>query len=1010
MLSLLSAAIACYFLVIGILVVYQAGFNYISRIFFALCFTTFMWQGSWALLFQQSDYESGRELAEFGYIFILFLPTTLYHFLAVLGQKENEVNKIYFSYAFAFILAIVLLTSDKLIAGVYDYLWGYYPRAGLLHPLHVVQTVTVVFRGLYISYCKQKSGNLEQRTKLRYCIASLFVYSLATVDYLCNYGVGFYPPGIIFISISLTIICYAIVKYKLMDLSIFVSRIIGRLLCIVFFVFAYLVFFSIYNIFSLPLNEYTVVTLHILYVVFICILYPRLIFYLQKIPDQIFLEHVNNLQCMILQFTKDMHAVIDYKSFFRILEINFIGSLDIDTISLFISADYNAAFKQRSERCFLWDSENNKVNYSLSVSDYAPELFEALSLKQKVLLNCDEDYPNNLKQTSVDEKIVSAIPCLLNGRILGLILLQSSGSNKRYTVSHEELFNFLSFQSGILLNRINLQKKLIKTIKNNYEEKSQFLKTLAGSIAHEIRNPFNAVAGYNAAIENYLPKPAGNQSTRTCNVNVTDLEHIRDALTRSNNAIQLGGKITDAILLSMRNETIEISNFNYYTAQEIISYAFNYYGWRDSKDKDLVHINTRINFQLIADRDLLIYVFFNLIKNALYYKHQPGFKIEVSAETMAERNLIIIKDYGPGIVKSKLQQIFKGFHTSGKKGGTGLGLPFCKHTMKAFKGDITCDSEEGSWTTFTLSFPWIDSEVLSAIRTAITEQQSDRKTAQEPDFRTMQRALAGKHFLVVDDEETNRYTTMMMLLDTNCDFHEARDGNEALQAVQKHQYDAILSDFSMPEMNGDLMTRAIKTNTLYKRNQATPIIMITGKTSTTDKAGMLQAGAAGVLSKPINKEQLTTMLFTHLITNAEQQKHQYENTQADGQKNNKTTEVETVRFLTEKSGLDLVYAVENYGRHLNQIKRELEVFLERSEGLVADMHKAYVIKDYKAIEMRLHKIAYFPQIFGLREVTDLIRVMEGEAAEGVFRNFAANLAEIEGHINAMAAKVEKVLR
>jgi signal transduction histidine kinase len=156
-------------------------------------------------------------LIKFGYLLILFLPTSLYHFLTEVSDSPKERHLVYLSYGIASILAVFLVTSDLFVSGFYVYFWGYYPKAGLLHPIHVLQTVVVVNRGLYITFRQQKIAPPNKRIRLRLCIAGLLTYFFAAIDYLCNYGFEFYPPGVLFIAVSLGIITVAIVKYGLFN-------------------------------------------------------------------------------------------------------------------------------------------------------------------------------------------------------------------------------------------------------------------------------------------------------------------------------------------------------------------------------------------------------------------------------------------------------------------------------------------------------------------------------------------------------------------------------------------------------------------------------------------------------------------------------------------------------------------------------------------------------------------------------------------------------------------------
>ena len=519
---------------------------------------------------------------------------------------------------------------------------------------------------------------------------------------------------------------------------------------------------------------------------------------------------------------------------------------------------------------------------------------------------------------------------------------------------------------------------------------ANIMRALASSIAHEIRNPFNAVAGYNAAIEHHLPKSEKtiDATTKTYQISSDNLRHIQNSLTKSNKAIQLGGKITDAILLSLKNETLDPNNFSTYKASEIINYALEHYGYSEDTERDLITTHIQADFPLLADHDLLIYVHFNLIKNALYYKNTTNFHITITATSGTTTNQIKIKDYGPGITPDKIHQIFNDFYSAGKKGGTGLGLPFCKRTMQAFKGDIDCNSQQNAWTEFTLTFPKINSPVLNPIKNTIKQQPP--KT-QLPELGVMQKTLADKHLLIIDDEESNRYAIIMLLQDSQCHFHQAKNGKAALQKIKQCPYDAIFSDLNMPEMNGDQMISQIKHNPEYKKNRDTPILMITGKTGTKDREIMLAAGATDILSKPLNKATLLASLYKHMPKPVEADLNQSQKKVLSAEQ----TEQSKIKLLSKKSGIDLVYAAEQYDRTLVQIKRELETLVARSEGLISTIQHAYDQQDYETIETRLHKIVYLPQLYNLEPLTRLLRKLETQAADQEFEDFGADLLRLE---------------
>jgi two-component system CAI-1 autoinducer sensor kinase/phosphatase CqsS len=214
--SLLPAVVSLLFLCYGAYVLHSRGVSRISLTFFLLCTTTFCWQFTWAVLFQIHDEHEAVSLAKMGYLLILFLPTTLYHFIAELTAQRSERRWVELSYLLAGLLGVVLLSTNYLISGLYPYFFGFYPKAGPLHPLHLAQTGIVVSRGLWLLYRRQRMAVSTEKTRLRYCLVSMLIYFFASVDYLCNYGMQFYPPGVLFVAASLGLIAQAMVRHNLL--------------------------------------------------------------------------------------------------------------------------------------------------------------------------------------------------------------------------------------------------------------------------------------------------------------------------------------------------------------------------------------------------------------------------------------------------------------------------------------------------------------------------------------------------------------------------------------------------------------------------------------------------------------------------------------------------------------------------------------------------------------------------------------------------------------------------
>jgi signal transduction histidine kinase len=226
---------------------------------------------------------------------------------------------------------------------------------------------------------------------------------------------------------------------------------------------------------------------------------------------------------------------------------------------------------------------------------------------------------------------------------------------------------------------------MFKKIKENSVEcnaKIEQVKSLAGSIAHETRNPLAGIKGCCELMKN----------------NLNELIEYIDLVADSSSQ---GLAMIDMIMANIRDGKIDTSNFTDISISDLVKKALKQFTYRNEEEKELVNFDLEQNFIFKGDENMMIFVIYNLLKNALHYK----VKIEIRTEIKSDGNYLYFKDYGPGIESDKLELIFESFFTSGKKEGTGLGLPFCRRIMRAFDGEIICKSELEKGTEFEMKFP-----------------------------------------------------------------------------------------------------------------------------------------------------------------------------------------------------------------------------------------------------------------------------------------------------------------
>jgi len=222
---------------------------------------------------------------------------------------------------------------------------------------------------------------------------------------------------------------------------------------------------------------------------------------------------------------------------------------------------------------------------------------------------------------------------------------------------------------------------MFNKIDKNHDKIEQ-VKSLAGSIAHETRNPLAGIKGCCELMKD----------------NLNQLIEYVDLIADS--SIQ-GLAMIDMIMANIREGEIDKSNFTDISISDVVKKALKKFSYQNQQDRDLVSYNLDGDFVFRGDENMMIFVIYNLLKNALHYQ----VKIEIRTEVKSDGNYLYFKDYGPGIEKDKLELIFESFFTSGKKDGTGLGLPFCRRIMRAFDGEIICKSEMDKGTEFEIKFP-----------------------------------------------------------------------------------------------------------------------------------------------------------------------------------------------------------------------------------------------------------------------------------------------------------------
>lgn len=356
---------------------------------------------------------------------------------------------------------------------------------------------------------------------------------------------------------------------------------------------------------------------------------------------------------------------------------------------------------------------------------------------------------------------------------------------------------------------------------------------LAGSIAHEMRTPLMQVRHALDTLGTALA--SGQPGSAAADDLLRVVRQGQDAVTRGLQGITL-------TLQQLNPNALDESSFRHLAAADCVRRAVDEFAYQSEQQRRHVRVREQQDFVLRGDEMVLMMVLFNLLKNALYYlPTHPAMAVTVTIDGTGGANRIVVQDTGPGIARERLPALFEEFNSAGKSEGTGLGLAFCRRAMRAFGGDITCESTPGAFTRFTLSFPAV--------------AQAQVEASRDDQLQWARLALAGQQILVVDDELLMRRATVGKLAAMGCEVEEAEDGAQALERLRHAPYDLILLDINMPGMDGFEVARRVRRGDVAGQ-EAIPILGFTALPASVVADRARQAGMNSFLNKGCDVPEL----------------------------------------------------------------------------------------------------------------------------------------------------------
>jgi signal transduction histidine kinase len=690
--------------------------NFLNNSLALLCFNIAVWLFCYSIVYASKSEHVALFWARNSYLGIIFIPVTIYQLaIVILGFRGRKLLIIFYLLGVFFVF---MSRTNLFFDHVKLFFWGYYPQAAKLYFLFLI-----FFFGIY-SYgtillgfaLLKRHFNFHKRNQILYVFFAYIVGSLASIDFLGKYGIEFYPFGYVCMVLIVFIFSYAIIRYRLMDIRIAVTRtgifvavyslVLGVPFALAFGCQERLIQILGVNWWILPLISSTA----------LATIGPFIYLYINKKAEDRLMKKQRSYQNILRNASSGMIRIKDLKRLLNVVVHVITKTVKIKYAAVYLlDKETNNFILQAARGRFVSGKQSNYI-------DTGSPLIWQLSLRKNPIVTEEEvmklrDEAQNQGVIKFVEQLLKldaslVVPSFVDDKLTGILILGEKASGKLYSEDDLVVFSVLANQSALAIENAQFYDEVKRTHEQLFQaEKMATIGTMADGLSHQINNRFHALSLIAGDSLDFLKH--SDMSSFSAEAKLV-LAELKNALERIENNVLQGGEVVRGLLKYSRPGE---SGFELVSFKDVLNGSIDMVQYKIKlKEFDLVQNIADDAPKLYGNLTQLQEVFFNLIDNAYdaikerqILLKEDGFrgKIEVSAIGVEGALEIIVADNGMGVKDLDKKKLFTPFFTTKAtaKKGTGLGLYVLDKIIGAHNGKISIDSIYKSGTRFTITLP-----------------------------------------------------------------------------------------------------------------------------------------------------------------------------------------------------------------------------------------------------------------------------------------------------------------